>query len=614
MATTKDQQEEKVSLRQTIAQWLEERTGASHFVKENLDEPMPVGVGWLYTLGSCLLTVLIVQVITGIILALYYAPTPDHAYDSVYYITQHVLLGGIVRGIHHYGASVIIIIMGLHVLRSFYTGAYKRPRELTWMIGVLIMAVIFGFAFTGYLLPWDMKAYWATVVGTNIAGTVPIIGKYLKHALDGGTSVGALTLTRFYAIHVLVLPALLIALTAAHLYMVRHHHIAGPPTVRDGQRKPFYPDQVAKDAVVALLTIGILVGLAAFVKVKLAAVADPANATFRPTPEWYYMSLYQFLKYLPSGYEIIGTLIVPGVIGLALFLLPWLDRGPSRMPKDRPVVLAIGTVIVIAVGVLTYLGMTSISPAAQHGVALANASPLAQKGEQLYNTSGCSSCHMINGQGATVGPDLSNEGKKGRSLQWQIQHLMNPPSVSPGSIMPSFQKLGSGNIKALATFVNSLGVKGSAAPTTSTPAASTAPPAAPAPVPAVKSSAPSAKPALPSAIPSAKKAPSVSKTAPAKPKAKPIAKSSAPTGNAQAGAKVFTESGCSSCHMIGGKGGTFGPNLSKEGARGRSISWQIAHLMDPQSKSPGSIMPSFKKLGSKKLSDLASYLNSLGSK
>ncbi|MCL5284009.1 MAG: cytochrome b N-terminal domain-containing protein [Armatimonadetes bacterium] len=611
MAAIKDPQEENVSLRQTVAQWLEERIGASHFIKENLDEPMPVGVGWLYTLGSCLLTVLIVQMITGIILALYYAPTPDHAYDSVYYITQHVLLGGIVRGIHHYGASVIIIIMGLHVLRSFYTGAYKKPRELTWMIGVLIMAVIFGFAFTGYLLPWDMKAYWATVVGTHIAGTMPFIGKYLERALDGGRSVGALTLTRFYAIHVLVLPALLIALTAAHLYMVRHHHIAGPPTVREGQRKPFYPDQVAKDAIVALLVIGILLGFAAFVKVKLDAVADPANATFRPTPEWYYMSLYQFLKYLPSGYEIIGTLIVPGVIGLALFLLPWLDRGPSRMPKDRKAVLGIGTAIVIAVGVLTYLGMTSISPAAQHGVTLANASPLAQKGEQLYNQSGCSSCHMINGQGATVGPDLSNEGKKGRSLQWQIQHLMNPPSVSPGSIMPSFQKLGPDNIKALATFVNSLGVKGGAAPPAAAP---TAPPAAPTPAPAIKPATTSAKPTPSSITPSAKKAPSASTTAPGKPKAKSVAKSIASIGNVQAGAKVFAESGCSSCHMIDGKGGTFGPNLTKEGTHGRSMSWQIAHLMDPQSKSPGSIMPSFKKLGSKKIHDLATFLNSLGSK
>lgn len=211
-----------------INQWLDERTSWRKVWETIFLRKIPK-VNWFYTLGSASLFVALNQAITGILLTIYYVPTPDHAYDSVQYITTQVPLGWLIRGLHHWGASAMIILVVLHMLRVILFGAYKFPRELTWFTGVILLLVVIGFGFTGYLLPWDQKAYWATTVGTRIAGTPPLIGNYLLRIIRGGTEISAITLVRFFGTHVWVLPSLLATLIGIHLYLVIRNGISAVP-------------------------------------------------------------------------------------------------------------------------------------------------------------------------------------------------------------------------------------------------------------------------------------------------------------------------------------------------------------------------------------------------
>lgn len=199
--------------------WLDERVGVGQLDAVLASRHVPK-LNWFYTLGFSSLFTFILMAVTGMFLAVYYAPTPDHAYDSVKYLTETVMFGKVVRGIHHYGASAMVILVALHMARTFFFGAYKYPRELTWLSGVALMGVTIGLGFTGYLLPWDQKAYWATQVGTEVAVAVPLVGEMSKVVLRGGENLGALTLTRFYAIHMLMLPALMLVFMGIHLYLV----------------------------------------------------------------------------------------------------------------------------------------------------------------------------------------------------------------------------------------------------------------------------------------------------------------------------------------------------------------------------------------------------------
>jgi quinol-cytochrome oxidoreductase complex cytochrome b subunit len=209
--------------------WLEERSGVVGGVKYFLFRKVPSDVNWFQTLGSATLTAFLVQLGTGVILAMYYKPHPDEAYESIRYITHDLTLGWLVRGMHRWGASVFIILLFLHMGRVFLFGAYKYPRELNWIVGVLILPLALLMGFTGYLLPWDQTAYWATVVGINLNGTGPIVGPFLAQFLRGGDEIGADTLTIFYAMHMLLLPGALIALIVLHLYLVVRLGVSSPP-------------------------------------------------------------------------------------------------------------------------------------------------------------------------------------------------------------------------------------------------------------------------------------------------------------------------------------------------------------------------------------------------
>jgi quinol-cytochrome oxidoreductase complex cytochrome b subunit len=212
-----------------INQWLDERTSWRKVWEVIFLRKIPK-VNWFYTLGSASLFVAVNQAITGILLTIYYVPTPDHAYDSVQYITTQVPLGWLIRGLHHWGASAMIVLVVLHMLRVILFGAYKYPREVTWFTGVILLLVVVGFGFTGYLLPWDQKAFWATTVGTRIAGTPPLIGDYLLRIIRGGSDISAVTLVRFFGTHVWVLPSVLFLLIGIHLYLVIRNGISAAPT------------------------------------------------------------------------------------------------------------------------------------------------------------------------------------------------------------------------------------------------------------------------------------------------------------------------------------------------------------------------------------------------
>jgi quinol-cytochrome oxidoreductase complex cytochrome b subunit len=211
-----------------FANWLDERLGWRDVWEKIFLRKVPK-VNWFYTLGSATLFLAVNQAVTGILLTIYYVPTPDHAYDSVQYITTQVAMGWLIRGMHHWGASAMIVTVVLHMLRVIFYGAYKFPRELTWITGVVLLLIVVGFGFTGYLLPWDQKSYWATTVGTRIAGTPPIIGDYLLRIMRGGPELSAVTLARFFGTHVWVLPATLALLIGVHLYMVIKLGISAVP-------------------------------------------------------------------------------------------------------------------------------------------------------------------------------------------------------------------------------------------------------------------------------------------------------------------------------------------------------------------------------------------------
>ncbi|MEJ2710350.1 MAG: cytochrome b N-terminal domain-containing protein [Anaerolineales bacterium] len=211
-----------------LGNWLDDRVGWRAVWQAIFLRKMPK-VNWLYTLGSATLFTGIMQIVTGILLTIYYVPTPDHAYDSVSYITTQVPAGWLIRGLHHWGASAMVVLVILHMLRVILYGAYKFPREVTWLTGVALLLVVIGFGFTGYLLPWDQKAYWATTVGTRIAGTPPFIGDWILQVMRGGEELTAITLARFFGVHVWVLPATLLTLIGIHMYLVIRIGISAPP-------------------------------------------------------------------------------------------------------------------------------------------------------------------------------------------------------------------------------------------------------------------------------------------------------------------------------------------------------------------------------------------------
>jgi ubiquinol-cytochrome c reductase cytochrome b subunit len=428
--------------------WIEKRTGFVSMTKDFLTEDVPGGASYWYVFGSATLFAMIVQIVTGIFLTFFYAPSAATAWESTRAIYlnpyTHFLLA-----VHYWGASAMIALVFLHLLQVLIWGAYKSPRELQWVVGVLLLLVTLVLGLTGYLLPWDMDAYFASQVSLNIVGLAPIAGPVLQHIAQGGGSMGTATINRFFGLHVWLMPAVLVALVGAHLAIFRHNGSAGPVvedprTLRPGR---FWPDQFFMDGAFSLIVFIIIVFLAFVAPPYLDEKANPTKF-FVPYPAWYFLSLFGLLALVPPeihlgpltiGTELIATIIVPTLFLLVVLLLPWIDRSRTRSFGRRSGVLWSTTVIVFVIAALTVYGQATTmikqaaappsppesvvlsaaaaepasgSPgtvtAAAAGVANATSSAATGAGAPVF-ASNCASCHGAQGQGTPgVFPPLAN--------------------------------------------------------------------------------------------------------------------------------------------------------------------------------------------------------------
>jgi quinol-cytochrome oxidoreductase complex cytochrome b subunit len=348
--------------------WMDERVGLADLEKLAHKKQVPIHRHrvWYY-FGGMTLFLFAIQVVTGILLLLYYRPSAEEAYESVQFLMAEVQFGWLIRSLHAWSANLMILALFVHMFSVLLLAAYRRPRELTWVSGVALFGLALAFGFTGYLLPWNELAYFATKVGTEITGAVPIVGRFALRLLRGGDDVTGATLTRFYGIHVAVLPAIATLLLGMHLYLVQKHGMSVPPSVdRAGgppRTMPFVPDFLLRDIVGWLSALAVLAALAAFFPAELGKKADPfAAAPVGIKPEWYFMFTFQTLKYLPAKIlgidgEVVG-IVAFGVAGLFLLAIPFLDRRAGRGQSSRLFTL-IGVGIIAYIIVLTYLGYTA---------------------------------------------------------------------------------------------------------------------------------------------------------------------------------------------------------------------------------------------------------------
>jgi quinol-cytochrome oxidoreductase complex cytochrome b subunit/mono/diheme cytochrome c family protein len=354
-----------------LKEWLDHRIGYRKLIDALLIEHIPGGAKWRYVWGSCLAFVFMIQLVTGILLMTAYSPGDSTAWGSVYFIQYQMEFGWLIRGLHHFGSQTMVVLLGIHMLQVVIAGAHLPPREINWWLGLLLLGAVLAMSLTGYLLPWDQKGYWATQVATNIAGKLPGLGEWLKKIIVGGSEYGHPTLTRFYALHVGILPPLILVLIIAHVAVFRRHGVTTPKNA-EGEGW-FWPDQAFRDLVVSLLIFGAMLGLVVWGghghhvdapaaeaaseatwwdQIALAgrdgrganldAPADPARP-YPARPEWYFLFLFQLLKYFEGDLMIVGTVIIPNGVGLLLFTLPLFGYG-----RMRPFGHVLGVVVVVA--------------------------------------------------------------------------------------------------------------------------------------------------------------------------------------------------------------------------------------------------------------------------
>ena len=466
-----------------LRRWAEQRLGTTAWGQRLSRVKVPERLARGAILGSAGLTALAIQVITGLVLTTYYVPSPDHAYDSVRFIQHGITAGALLRGMHHWGASAVVVLLLAHLIRVFAIGAYKYPREANWLVGVGLFVVVMGFAFTGYLLPWDQRAYWATVVGTSIAGATPIVGGSLQTLLREGPAIGAGTLTRFFALHVLWFPAIVVTLLLVHVALVLYHGLL-PPTVNleaaapertgDASYAEFYrttyeagetttrtlwPDFLAPAATAALAVALAIVVLGGTVGAGLEPPADPSDTSYVPRPEWYFLPLYQLMKLVPGRIEAVISIGVPAALVLTLLALPFFDTSSTRNLRRRPV--ALGSLVLLLGGGGLLLG-SSVAHRSNETATPEALTGTQRAGRALFRAK-CSSCHTVQGQGGQIGPDLSAIGLE-HSTAWMHSFIEEPSRFHRQTIMLSFAppKLAHQEIEEIAQYLSTL--RGTAAP------------------------------------------------------------------------------------------------------------------------------------------------------
>jgi ubiquinol-cytochrome c reductase cytochrome b subunit len=408
--------------------WLEKRTGFVSMTQEFLTEDVPGGASYWYVFGSATLFAMIVQITTGIFLTFFYAPSAATAWES----TRAIYLNPwthFILSVHYWGASAMIALVFLHLLQVLIFGAYKSPRELQWVVGVILLVVTLVLGLTGYLLPWDMDAYFASQVSLNITG-LPPGGALIQNIAQGGTVMGTDTINRFFGLHVWLMPAALVALVGAHLAIFRHNGPAGPVTDDPRKLKPgrFWPDQMFMDGAFSLIVFVIIVFLAIFLPPFLDAKADPTNGTFVPYPAWYFLSLFGLLNLVPIFMgngpfpELLAAIVVPTIGMIVVLLLPWLDRSMTRSFGARQWILwpafivicaIVGLSIYAQIGIMAKQAAAPPSPSEATVLAAAPAEAAttsgasggaaagggSANGAKVYSTN-CASCHGAQGQGS----------------------------------------------------------------------------------------------------------------------------------------------------------------------------------------------------------------------
>lgn len=430
-----------------LLDWLDERTGIRALISGALDEDVPGGARLRYVFGSVLTYLFMQQVVLGILLATYYSPSASDAWASTAYIQDRVVGGWFLRGLHHHGSSAMVIVVVLHMLQTFTAGAYRKPREVNWWTGLAMGGLVLAFALTGYLLPWDQKGYWATQVATGIMGGVPG-GQPLQALVQGGSEYGNLTITRFYAVHVFVLPLALGGLLAAHIYLFRRHGVTPPAKLDaaelEAKKAPFWPNQLFLDVLAMTVTGAALV----FATVgthgaELYAPADPAS-NFVARPEWYFLFLFQLLKYFDGPLTLVATVFLPGAAALFLFALPFLDASGKRR---RWVLVAMGS-LMAGVVALTAVAMVHDANDAHYREGLQEAHAQAERARELARegvppegglavyrndpayaakasfAENCATCHELDGLGGEEAPRLTDFA----SREWLVGAVRTPRS------------------------------------------------------------------------------------------------------------------------------------------------------------------------------------------
>jgi ubiquinol-cytochrome c reductase cytochrome b subunit len=444
-------------LRKTLtaaARWLDDRLGLSDALGPMLRHLVPPDARWWYVFGSATMCAFMIQVVSGVALAFGYIPSATDAYPTLQFITHDAPFGHFLRGLHYFGASAMVLMIGLHMAQTFLFGSYKFPREMNWVTGVLLLGFTLVMGFTGQLLRWDQTAVWSVVVAAEQARRIPFIGGWVARFTLGGETIGGATLNRFFAIHVFIMPALMFAFIGLHVLLVLRHGIAEPPragepvdpkTYRADYQarlkksgKPFWPDAAWRDVVFA---VGMIVAIALLAVIfgppELGKPPDPSIVAADPRPDWYLLWYFAILALLPHGTEQIFMVFGPLTAGLLLIVLPFIAPSGERSPRHRPWAVAGILLTVTAIAALWVVGKQSPwSPnfdpgplpaaviGATHGPVFA--------GAQLFQEKSCLNCHLIHGQGGRRGPDLTFVGDKLRESDMIIR------IVNGGVNMPAF--------------------------------------------------------------------------------------------------------------------------------------------------------------------------------
>jgi len=459
----------------TAVNWLDQRLGLRSAFLPVLTHPVPRGLGWFYVFGSATLSMFLLQIITGICLAVVYVPSASDAYTSLEYLNREQPLGWLLRAVHYWSASGMVVLMVLHATRVFLMGAFKYPRELTWLLGVGLLFATLGLAFTGQVLRWDQDAYWGVGVGAAMMGRVPVIGPALVHVLLGGANIGGETLSRFFGLHVFVLPAAAILLLVPHLYLVVRQGISSRP--RSGQPvdprtydaeyaqelaagEPFYPYDFTKDAIFSAFCILVVFTLAiCFGPKGPSGPPDPTLISAEPRPDWYFLPLFALLALSPPEMETAIMLVMPVVLVAVLVLLPFVAGKGERSPRRRPVAVLVVLVFFVAYGVLGYLGnvapwspdMTAWSGTPIPERVVQGLAPAQLQGAAVFQNKTCRNCHALDGEGGRRGPDLTSVATR-LTRDELIRQV-----IQGGGNMPAYgQQLSPAEVEVLVSFLTTL--------------------------------------------------------------------------------------------------------------------------------------------------------------